>query len=371
MPALTFAPVVSILAAFHRVSPVRPIRTFLRTAEDRLHPSHAQPLRPSITAARDHVLAAGHTPAHALATVLHESGRGPIPTIVLGGFVPDSTEQVFLLRRVLLRSGDIYYLNYSRTGFSLDLLCAQLDDLVTELNTRHGQAPVVFAVSFGAGLLLEWLRRTRRDGRHPSLAGTLIVSPVACVEDVISRTAAKPGTLLGRALKSCLEATGDRDVAAVEKSRQIFARMFEAGAQNRAALATLMTPAELQRLRSSVMDTIRGITAAGACERVRALAEFAAPPSYFSHALLPLSTAPALILFADREEAVLEPSSPTRFALESAHRAYFPAGRVRHIANRFGPPVQHASLIFHVFDYLPAVTAFYHGLRAKPLRAAA
>lgn len=84
-----------------------------------------------------------------------------MPTIVLGGFVPDATEAVFLLRHTLLRSGSLYCFNYPRRGFSNDLLFAQLHDLVDELVLPRGRPPVIFAVSFGAGLLIEWLKRAR------------------------------------------------------------------------------------------------------------------------------------------------------------------------------------------------------------------
>jgi alpha-beta hydrolase superfamily lysophospholipase len=370
MPALSFAPALSLLTAFQRVSPVGPFHTLLRTAEARLRPSLIQPHACAVRAAQEEVFARGDAGPHQLATVLRETGRGTVPTIVLGGFVPDATEQVFLLRRFLRRTGDIYYVNYPRHGFSLDLFCAQLDDLVNEL-ARHQQAPVIFSVSFGSGLGLEWLRRSRAAGRAPALAGLILVSPVACVEDLISPAVAKPATLLGRALKPYFEATPATEAGLIEKSRQIFARLFEAGAQNRTALQALMTPAELGRLRGSVMDVIRTISPAGARERVQALRAMSAPPAYFSAALLPLTTAPVLVLFAENEAAVLDAGSPTRFAFESAHRAYFPSSRVVRIANPFGAPVQHASLIFHVFNFLPPLNAFYQRLKTGKLQAAA
>jgi hypothetical protein len=294
-----------------------------------------------------------------------------VPTIVLGGFVPDSTEQVFLLRRFFLRSGDIYYLNYPRGGFSLDLFCAQLDDLVSELGLRCQQPPAIFSVSFGAGLLLEWLLRARRAGKNPVLAGVVLVSPVACVADLIAPGIQKPTTLLGRALKPYIGAVAEADEGVIERSRTIFTRMFEAGAQNKAALDALMTPSELAHLRTAVMAAIRGVTFTGARERVQALHTMHAPTTYFSQALLPLTTAPALVLFSEQEEAVLDPGSPTRFAFETALPAYFPGGRLQQVANPFGPPVQHASLIFHAFDFLPVLGKFYGRLRVNRLPVAA
>lgn len=368
MPALSLVPAFSLFAAIHRISPVRPIRTLLRTAEEKFSPSQARIIKPTVRTAQARLLESGAAGPHQFATLLTESGKGSTPTIVLGGFVPDSTEQVFLLRRFFLRSGDIFYLNYPRDGFSLDVMCAQLDDLVSEINAR-GQAPVIFSVSFGSGILMEWLLRSRRAGREASVSGVVLVSPVACSADVMSPTATKPSTLLGRALRPYYDAKSGCNLP-VEKSRQIFSRMFEAGAQNKQALATLMTSSELTNLRGAVMATIRNITSEGAHQRVQALRGFASPTDYFSQALLPLTKAPVLVLFADHEEAVIEPDSPTRFAMDSAHRAYFPNGRVVRVTNRFGPPVQHASLIFHVFDYLPSITSFYNRLKTKKRKAA-
>jgi len=370
MPALSFAPAVSLLAAFQRVSPLRPLRSLLRTADGKLHPPRFKPHVPLVRHAQDEVLARGAAGPHQLASVLRETGKGRTPTVVLGGFVPDSSEQVFLLRRFFLRSGDLYGVNYPRNGFSLDLICAQLDDLVEELLSR-GQPPVIFSVSFGSGVLLEWLRRSRVAGRDPALAGVVLVSPVACVADMIAPAAPKPTTLLGRALRPYLDSAALVRDEIVEKSRLIFTRMFEAGAQNKATLASLMTAGELTRLHGAVMGTIRGINATGACERVQALRVMSPPSDYFSQAILPLTAAPALILFAEKEDAVLDRASPTRFTLLNAHRAYFPDSRAQVVSNPLGAPVQHASLIFHVFDFLPPITAFYQRLKTRRLKTAA
>lgn len=368
MPSLNIAPAWSLLAAWS-ATPLRPIHALVRTTEHRLRPPRIAIHEPQVRTAHAAALAAGGS-ADRLATVLRERGTGPVPTIVLGGFVPDSSEQVFLLRRTLLRSGDVYCVNYSRLGFSLDLLCAQLTDLVAELGAR-GEPPVLLGVSFGAGLVVEWLRRERLAGTEPALAGVVLVSPVACPGDIVAPGAAKPATLLGRALRPLLE-TPTAGESSVEKARAIFARMFEAGAQNKVALSLLMSRDEVQRLRTAVLGTIRAITVTGAQERVAALQAMRAPTEYFSAALLPLTSAPALVLFAENEGAVLDPASPTRFAFERAPRAYFPAGRVQVVHGRNqAAPVQHASLIFHVFEFLPPLQSFYQRarLRALPLAA--
>lgn len=352
-------------------APLRPLHTFVRTTEERFRPPVVAPYRPGRLDAQHAHLAGGTAESAPLATVWREAGRGRVPTIVLGGFVPDSSEQVFLLRRFLLQAGDLYALNYPRDAFSLDLICAQLDDLVADLAQRN-QRPILFGVSFGAGVVLEWLQRKRRAGIVPAIAGLVIVSPVACVADVIAPDIVKPATLIGRALKPYLDPSAPPSDATIERSRTVFARMFDAGAQNKSALGRLMSRQELQRLHANVSGAIRGITARGARERVQAMVAMRSPTSYFLPGLLPLAEVPALVLFAEKEDAMLDPGSPSWFAFTHAHRAYFPQSIVRVVRARRGDaPVQHASLIFHVFEFLPPLQAFYARVRALALPLAA
>jgi pimeloyl-ACP methyl ester carboxylesterase len=365
MPAITFAPALSFFSAFGRMSPSQPLRTLIRTTGYKLRPPRPLPFEPQVTRAQQAVLARGVAGRERAAEILHEARNGPTPTIVLGGFVPDATEQVFLMRGFLLKHGSVFYLNYPRGGFSAELLFAQLDDLVAELTERHGKPPVIFAVSFGAGLVLEWLKRARRAGRRVDIGGLVLVSPVACVEDLLTAGEAKPSTLLGRAVKPYVEHEVRIQPGHIEKSRAIFTKMFEAGAQNRESLRALMTRGELQQLRDSVIGTIQAIDHRGACERMTALREMEPPCSYFSQVLLPLCQAPALILYAEKEGSVLTENSPTRFALMAAHHAYFPQSQCKVIVNRRGSPVQHASLIFHCFNFLPPISAFYRRVKAK------
>lgn len=370
MPVSSFAPALSWYSILH-AAPLRPWHTFVRTTEARFRKPCVAPFVPIRAPSQNELIGRGAATAAHRATVLRETGRGRVPTIVLGGFVPDSSDQVFLLRRFFLQTGDLYSVVYARDGFSLDLFCAQLDDLVAEL-AGVNQPPVIFGVSFGAGLVLEWLRRRRLAGCDPALAGLVIVSPVACVADVIAPDTLKPTTLLGRAVKPYLDPRSPPNEAAVERSRTVFTRMFEAGAQNKAALRRLMTLSELERLRASVMSTIRGISAGGARERMQAMLTMKPPTDYFLPGLLPLTLAPALVLFAEREDAVMDAKAPSLFAFKHAHRAYFPQSVVREIAARAGdPPVQHASLIFHVFEFLPPLQAFYARLRSPQLPLAA
>ena len=358
------------LFSFLRVSPLGPWQPLVRTAEDHFWPAHRSPFSAEVRKQQNEVLAAGHASREQSADVLREVGSGSVPTIVLGGLVPNSSEQVFLLRRFLLRSGDIYYFNYALPGFSLDLICAQIADLVAELAVV-GQTPVLFGVSFGAGVIVEWLRRCRQRSFDPLLAGVVLVSPVTCVADLIAPGAAKPKTLIGRALLPFLGSNSITD-SSVEKSRTVFLRLFEAGAQNKTALRTVMTAREAERLRETVAETIRGLTLRGSKERVQALARMSAPTDYFSPAILPLTTAPTLVLFAEREDAVMDANAPALFAFEQAHRAYFADSIVQRVSARSGgTAVQHASLIFHIVEFMPPLQSFYQRMRKRAFALAA
>lgn len=293
-----------------------------------------------------------------------------MPTIVLGGFVPDATEQVFLMRGFLLKQGSVYYIKYPQESFSIDLVFAQLDDLLEDLQ-KNGQRPVIFAVSFGAGVAMEWLRRARLAGRKINLRALILISPVACIDDLLAPGAIKPSTLLGRAIKPFVDMAGNVDHRGIEKARNIFTKMFEAGAQNTEALGALMSRSELNQLRDAVMASIQTIEPNGAYQRVQSLKQMEPPSSYFSQTVLPLSNAPTLVLYAEKESAVIVDHSPTRFALQSAHRAYFPYSHFRVVSNHNGSPVQHASLIFHCFNFLLPISAFYKHLKTGKIFKAA
>ena len=372
MPVLSLPPAFALLAGLTRFSPARPLHTFFRAAGYKIRPPRPLPHQVSITHRQGEILARGEATLRQRATVLCERRSGTTPTIVLGGFVPDSTEQVFLLRGYLLRQGSVYYLNYSRGGFSPALICAQLDDLVQELNVTNGQRPVVFGVSFGAGLVLDWLRRSRVAQRSPAIGGVILVSPVACAADIVVPGEVKASTLIGRALKPYLDSHATVGADVIDRSRAIFAKIFEAGAQNREAVSALLTGGELRLLRDRVLRAIQELEPAGACERVDALRAMPALSPWSNADQFPLSSAPALVLYAEKESAVIATGSPTRAAFESALTTLFPCGELKTVSSDIGgTAVQHASLIFHYFQFLPPVAAFYRRLKLRKLPLAA
>ena len=69
---------------------------------------------------------------------------------------------------------------------------------------------------------------------------------------------------------------------------------------------------------------------------------------------------------------MLAAGSPTRAAFASTMQAIFPRGELKVVtAATGGSAVQHASLIFHYFQFLPHFAAFYHGVKSHKLPVAA
>ncbi len=364
MNASSFFPALPALVRLSQQT-AAPFQALVRTTGYKLRPPRALVHSPAVTARQAPLLASGLVGPQARAEIRVEERTGTLPTIVVGGFVPDATEAFYLLRGGLLRHGSVFYFNYPRRGFSTDLFLAQLEDLIEEITTQRRQRPALIAVSFGAGLALELLRRTAARGVALPLAGLTLVSPVACTADLIDVLAPKPTTLLGRVILPYLRGTATPDGAIVEKSRAVFLRMFESGAQNRSALRFLLTRAEIGRLRDAVIGSINAIDAAGAFERVRALNHFAAPGEP-----RPLFTGPTLVLYAEKESAVLQENAPTWREFSARTGAWFPQGRCVVVTNHADHPVQHASLIFHSRNFEPHLAQLYRAIRQHHLRAA-
>ena len=353
-----------LLDRVRHLAPDRPLRTLWRTTGYKLRPPRPVPHQPRVTRRRDALLAAGRARAEQQARVSCELRPGRLPTIVVGGFVPDATEALYLQRGMLLRQGSVYYLNYPTDGFLLELLFAQLDDLIEELAFDRGCMPVMIGVSFGCGVLLEWMRHLRRGDTPCRVRGVVLVSPVTCPADIVEPGALKPATLLGRALCPFMEDQGRRaDGRHVEKCRSLLLRMFESGSLNRRAIRMVMTPAELLHVRHRVMTTLRAITLRGAVERVAALTAMEAPVGYYTQLLAPLCEAPVLVLFAEKETSVLTESAPTLAVLGVHPQALFPTVQVRTVINRRGAPVQHASMLFHCFNFASHLSTFYRVMR--------
>lgn len=291
--------------------------------------------------------------------IFREKGSGSIPTIVIGGFVPDATEVVEFQRTLLKGYGSIYYMNYPRNGFSADLFFAQLADLIEDINAR-GKQPVIFSVSFGCGLTAQFLRRHLASTL--SIKGVIMASPVLCTEDLVRPDGDKTGGV--RMLESCLkkifkaEESGKDVGHSIERARRCFQSLFEAGAENRQLNGRHLS------IRKKITDVVENTSAIGGFQRVLALRDFSAP-----NPDSPIFKGPALALLAEMEENLLVPTSPTLAMLKNpvTRQTLLPQGRVKHVFSPdAGDAVAHASLIFHHNCYNPLIGAWYDKLR-QPL----
>ena len=267
-------------------------------------------------------------------------------------------------RRLLTQFGTIYYLNYPREGFHLQLFQAQLADLVECLNLR-GERPVLLGVSFGAGLVAAFLRDIL-PREELAIRGVLFVSPVLCAEDLVRPASERSGgvRMLESNLRRILSArtdSPDEVERQIERARRCFQGLFGLGAEQR--------PLTLRHLaiRDKIMAVIDKTPARGGYERTLAIQEFRQPETEG-----PLYAGPVLTLLAEAEESLLVPTSPT-LALCREPRQYhrvFPGGRCLTVTSRQSDdPVAHASLIFHHQAYNPIITTWYRRFSAPSLLA--
>lgn len=294
-----------------------------------------------------------------------ERGSGSIPTIVVGGFVPDATETVEFQRDPLRQYGSIYYLNYSRVAFNRDMFAAQLLDLVDSL-ARKSQRPVIFSVSFGCGLVMDIINQAGPE-LEQRIGGLALISPVLCTADLIRRDGRKQGgvRLLEHNLKKILDADhGDHENIArlIERSRRCFQALFTSGADNRELSMRHLA------IRKRVFDVISGTSAMGGFERVMALRDFT-----MASMEGPLFNGPMLTLLAEREDDMLAPGSPTLklFRDPESARQMFPRRQVRTVSSHDPDDgVPHASLIFHHQAYRGPIREWYEQLTSASLRLA-
>ena len=286
--------------------------------------------------------------------IYREKGFGNIPTIVLGGFVPDATETVEFQRKLLRQHGSIYYVNYSRNGFNKEMFTAQLKDLIENL-AKKDQKPLVMGISFGCGLLANFLRNAEEDV-HQSIRGLILTSPVLTTDDLIRPSSHKREgiRILESNLKKIVAADqcNDLDISKhIERSRRCFQALFNSGAENRTLSVRHLA------IRKKINDVIEFTTARGGYERVVAFRDFRFP--LLSNSLFP---GPVLVLLAENESDILVPSSPTLklFSEPSLYCKIFPSCLVKTVKSHIvGDGVAHASLIFHHEPYNALLESWY------------
>jgi pimeloyl-ACP methyl ester carboxylesterase len=296
--------------------------------------------------------------AHATRCLIYrEKGIGSYPTIVLGGFVPDSTESVEFQRSILRHHGSIYFLNYPRNGFCCDMLAAQLEDLIFDLR-KKGQRPLLMGISFGCGLLTSFLRKAS-EAVHEQIRGLVLISPVICTDDLIRPAGEKRDGI--RFLESNLKKIVSTDPAKeedlekqIERSRRCFHALFTAGAENRQLSVQHLA------IRNKIMDVINKTPSRGGFERVVALRDFSFPRLGSS-----VFAGPVLTLMAENELDIMVPSSPTlkMFRDPDMYNRLFPKCTVKTVRSKDpADGVAHASLIFHHEAYNTLIDNWYHKL---------
>jgi pimeloyl-ACP methyl ester carboxylesterase len=296
--------------------------------------------------------------------VYREKSAGSRPTIVVAGFVPDATEVVEFQRPLLRSHGSIYYLNYPRNGFSQELFDAQLADLIDELALK-GERPVLMGVSFGAGLVVDFLRRASEE-LHERLRGVMLVSPVLCTADLVRPDDQRSGgvRMLESNLRKILKADPNEGTdlnRQLERARRCFQALFEAGAENRNLTSRHLA------IRQRIFGVLEHTSNMGGYQRVLALQKFIGSGSGNT-----IFAGPTLVLLAEDEASILVPSSPTlRLCSDNAaFRKIFPEGKTCLVSSRDdADPVAHASLIFHQHCYNPWIEQWLQKLHNQPLLA--
>ncbi len=294
--------------------------------------------------------------------IVRERGTGTTPTIVLSGFVPDSTEAVEFQRPLFRSFGNIYYVNYSRTGFAVDALFNELTGLIAHINARH-QRPVVFSASFGCGVVAAFLREIGARARS-AIKGIVMVSPVFCADDLVRPDGDRHHgvRLLEHTLKRIFTATAQSDInRQLARARRCFMNLFGTGCLARTL--TSQHHAILAKITSALEET----TVSAGYQRLLAFKQFRRP-----ELTRPIFSGPALALLAEREGDVLVPTSPTLDALRdpAVLARLFPQGSLREVTSATeGDPVLHASLILHHHCYNPLIEAWYARLGDQPATA--
>ncbi len=285
-----------------------------------------------------------------------EAGAGRTPTIVIAGFLPDATESIEYQRDLLARYGDIYYVNYPRDRFSTQALFAQIRDLIRHLNSR-GQHPVLFSICFGSGLVAKLLRERTAAAPRLSIGGLVMVSPVLCAADMarLDGGEAGPAPMRERAARmfflSDRHGSIEREVA---RARRAFGSLF------RRERVTRLLNDRNAMIVAKVLAAVHEITVTGYYERALALKALTWP-----EICRPIFSGPALVLFAEDEDGVFVPTSPTLAALREPSIAgrLFPRAAVQEVASANAEdPVVHGSIVVHHRYFNPLIAAWYERL---------
>lgn len=290
--------------------------------------------------------------------IFRQAGGGRTPTIVIAGFLPDATESIEYQRDLLARYGDIYYVNYPRDRFCTEALFTQVCALIRHLNAR-GERPVLFSICFGSGLVAKLLqeRIVRPSESGGGIGGVVMVSPVLCAADMVrlDGDGTGPAPMRERAARMFfLTDRHDGIEREVARARRVFGSLF------RRERATRLLSDRNAVIIAKVLAAVHEITVTGYYERALAMKALTWPP-----ASAPIYSGPALVLFAEDEDGVFVPTSPTLAALRtpSAAARFFPSAAIHEVASADeDDPVVHGSIVVHHRYFNPFITAWYDRL---------
>jgi len=293
------------------------------------------------------ILSGGYAPAGALMDFCFEPGKGTVPTVCVPGFVPKCSEAFFMQKEILKSFGNVWFAEYASRRFSLELVLAQLADLVEHLAER-GTPPVIMSASFGSVLVLQLLRSL------PQLPvkGYIFVSPITGLSDMYDPQDMEDATFVGRIVASILQAgqnNGRQLAHSIERARKAFYRMLFVGTTQKSI------PAELERLKMAVFRTIKDVDATGVYERIAGIRHLKG----LSDDRL-LTRVPTLILWGEVEHHVIREKSLNYQLLRNDPAKVFPRGKS--VILKSDDPVdkiQHASLIFHAEHFNARLRDFY------------
>jgi pimeloyl-ACP methyl ester carboxylesterase len=280
------------------------------------------------------------------------------------GLVPDAPETFLRQRHLFLAYGSVTAVTYGYETFDLELLLAGLRERITAA-AAMGEAPVLFGVSIGGGIVLELLRRCAAAGEPLPLAGLVLVSPFTCTADL--------APLLRRMIEPILGENGEAAREGLERGRSFFRMLASRSVPADAPTGwrkglSLLTPSGLRAwqeraILARIDRTLASITPEGALARVRGLRHLRG----VGQEREALCRAPTLILWGSKERQTLSMDGPGTGILCRPDLAYrlFPDAEVQWVYGAGGEEVPHASLIKHAHAFNPHLKRFLRRLPAR------
>lgn len=279
---------------------------------------------------------------------------GTTPSLLFPGFVPDGNEAFFLLRKCFLKFGSLYYLNYPTLNFYKPTIFHQTFDTISAINDRKlknagkKSSPFLIGTSFGCHIIisfLEWLRDNNLT-KQLDIRGIVLISPVLCQDDMVEPNVKRQKTLVGRVFSDLARVNHEAPEEirkAMDRAKTVFRKMFTSGRDLMKFESKDLIPI------FAIEDDVLGVFGMEPADYDGYFTRFLelkhAPPIQQSF----LSRIPTLVLFAEGENDVLAPSSPSFKNLSNIDQlqTIFPNGQVEFVYSKGDTrKVTHSDLVF-------------------------